>query len=1102
MYTAFQYPYVILYGGSQDISISSPTTSVMGTNDVWVWDIRNGSWYHPTIQTQSGNTMLPQIYFKATTLPSQGQIIALVSNTTGGSATGVIQKLDINSWSWSFPTTNFQASARTVGYSMLTINNTIYTYGGLSVDQNGYANANAVQNALSMMDANSYQWSSGSNGLGLADHSTCYLKACNCLVTFGGTPTGNPTDVTDAVNLYDLSKRVWNVQGIQTPAGASAPGARRLHTANCLDDLMIVYGGGTNQPADTDVWVLNATSYPTMTWQRITMANQTQGPNSRMGHSAVLDKPNKKIYIFGGWGLSASNDSNMYVLDYVNWGWTRIATTGYPHDALPNINSTTSNDPTGNEQQATNKLSAGAIAGAAVGSALGLILIAAIIAFLFIRKKRRQQQQDKDAMVVIGEEFSDEYKATRAKKDNPFYYNPDGFYNTNDDDDDNDNEHRRPAHHGGYFINNNNNNSRSTHRMSKAWTGTSSPRNSYTRPSEIGDSDRVVTGVLEAITPIDDGTVAATHGSRSPRESLRNSKVLLVTPTEYIKQGQVPNEIISQKPNEFSIPAIRQQNTRQVPVHHHLGLPTPITPDENIVPMSASMEVLRSIGTNASSMMNHTGASQFDNTTSTDDKRKNTSGVIFTHTTVPTPDFEEQEENWTFTDSLSVGQPYSAPPIQYISPNSHQLSTATSAQTWDTKDAPNFQISLVHHHNNQPLQGQYPSSTLNMPMAQTVTPPSTSTNSSQNNSSSTNDMHKSNPQVNIYNTVSPLDALASLGQQPTNSLENTPGSSRHNSSVIVKSMTRENSNHSTDGFIQLAPFISALPHRYQIDKAKPPITGPTNNILFAIAGENELAPVAIKSFGRREAWERECRTLIKLKSPCVVEILEVLTIQGNEQHHVHDDERKDIQYVTVMERLDETLNTWIRHKQHSKNNGRIARDILKCLFWCHNNGIAFCDLKPSNIMHRQGEPWKLIDFEASRTIGEECVGVITPRYCPPEVARATTYGLEGANGVVATASVDLWSLGCVIYELETKKALFPSKIKDETILHFVSHPSPSTPILNNGLRWNESKELEIPQFDKLVPNPHTRQLIKILLSRDPNKRTSASQLLENPYFLS
>ena len=62
----------------------------------------------------------------------------------------------------------------------------------------------------------------------------------------------------------------------------------------------------------------------------------------------------------------------------------------------------------------------------------------------------------------------------------------------------------------------------------------------------------------------------------------------------------------------------------------------------------------------------------------------------------------------------------------------------------------------------------------------------------------------------------------------------------------------------------------------------------------------------------------------------------------------------------------------------------------------------------------QGD-WKLIDLEASRSIGQERINLITPRYCPPEVARATTYGHEGAKGVVATVSVDLWSLGCVIY---------------------------------------------------------------------------------------
>lgn len=82
------------------------------------------------------------------------------------------------------------------------------------------------------------------------------------------------------MNIYNLSSNVWNVQGLST---LIAPAARRLHTANCLDDFMIVFGGGTSQPFDSDIWILNATSYPNMFWQRMSVANQTESPNPRMG---------------------------------------------------------------------------------------------------------------------------------------------------------------------------------------------------------------------------------------------------------------------------------------------------------------------------------------------------------------------------------------------------------------------------------------------------------------------------------------------------------------------------------------------------------------------------------------------------------------------------------------------------------------------------------------------------------------------------------------------------------------------------------------------------------------------------------------------------
>lgn len=62
------------------------------------------------------------------------------------------------------------------------------------MDTNGFLQSNAVLNDLYMLDANSFGWTSGSNGAAIMGHSTCYIKSCNCLVVFGGTSTGNGAD--------------------------------------------------------------------------------------------------------------------------------------------------------------------------------------------------------------------------------------------------------------------------------------------------------------------------------------------------------------------------------------------------------------------------------------------------------------------------------------------------------------------------------------------------------------------------------------------------------------------------------------------------------------------------------------------------------------------------------------------------------------------------------------------------------------------------------------------------------------------------------------------------------------------------------------------
>ncbi|CUS11452.1 unnamed protein product, partial [Tuber aestivum] len=98
----------------------------------------------------------------------------------------------------------------------------------------------------------------------------------------------------------------------------------------------------------------------------------------------------------------------------------------------------------------------------------------------------------------------------------------------------------------------------------------------------------------------------------------------------------------------------------------------------------------------------------------------------------------------------------------------------------------------------------------------------------------------------------------------------------------------------------------------------------------------------------------------------------------------------------------------------------ISKQILEGLEIMHQQGIAHRDLKPANIFVVSMSPvWvKLGDFGISkRILAQDTTSfhtrVSTPMYSAPEVL-----GLDSNSETSDyTNSVDIWSLGCVIYEL-------------------------------------------------------------------------------------
>jgi tRNA A-37 threonylcarbamoyl transferase component Bud32 len=95
----------------------------------------------------------------------------------------------------------------------------------------------------------------------------------------------------------------------------------------------------------------------------------------------------------------------------------------------------------------------------------------------------------------------------------------------------------------------------------------------------------------------------------------------------------------------------------------------------------------------------------------------------------------------------------------------------------------------------------------------------------------------------------------------------------------------------------------------------------------------------------------------------------------------------------------------------------IARQVLSALDFVHSLGIIHCDLKPENLLLASYSKCKVkvIDFGSSCFITDHLTSYIQSRsYRAPEVILGLPYGPK----------IDVWSLGCILFELATGRVLF------------------------------------------------------------------------------
>ncbi|KAJ3541919.1 hypothetical protein NMY22_g3701 [Coprinellus aureogranulatus] len=239
---------------------------------------------------------------------------------------------------------------------------------------------------------------------------------------------------------------------------------------------------------------------------------------------------------------------------------------------------------------------------------------------------------------------------------------------------------------------------------------------------------------------------------------------------------------------------------------------------------------------------------------------------------------------------------------------------------------------------------------------------------------------------------------------------------------------------------------------------------------------------------------REIKLLQSLKHPNVVRLHEMMVSNGS--------------VFMVFEYMDHDLTGILSQSQFKFSAAHLkslCHQMLAGLAYLHHKGVIHRDIKGSNILLNNRGELKLADFGLARFYqkrrrSDYTNRVITLWYRPPELLfGATVYGAE----------VDMWSAGCIMLELFTKKPVFQGN--DElhqlqVIFKIMGTPSPDRWLGLLNLPWYElvkPREALPNRFRDLFQkwmSPAALDLAEQLLAYDPEQRISAVTALEAPYF--
>jgi len=267
---------------------------------------------------------------------------------------------------------------------------------------------------------------------------------------------------------------------------------------------------------------------------------------------------------------------------------------------------------------------------------------------------------------------------------------------------------------------------------------------------------------------------------------------------------------------------------------------------------------------------------------------------------------------------------------------------------------------------------------------------------------------------------------------------------------------------------------------------------------------NQVAVKLIRDFAKDPLTGkrilREIRLLAALRHENLLRLVDLLPVPNPDFD--------DVYIVMPYLHLDLHKVIYSKMKLSESHSQAFVCQILRGLKYLHSAGVVHRDLKPSNVLVNKDCTLRIADFGLARGRSSDqdefTDYVVTRWYRAPELMLLPSGYFE---------AVDLWSVGCIHFELLAREALFPGKDHLDMLRRIAATLGFSR---EHDLSWvpeNDMKQVhdmvrtlklpeqpEVPLEEKL-PNASEDclDLVRKLLHKVPMSRITASDAIAHPY---